>query len=276
MFSEEDMRSDPPPAPPVVVHKTDDEVKDPEDISAADTWFNRHKNTRVPIIALEDDIIKLPEQNFVCFSVIKPEDYGVLHHKDKDYKGSLIKFRGVFKTKAEAEKHIKRIMKIDKHFDIHLVPAFRWAGIDDENLEDTDYADEHIARIMKGYFINENNKIKDIRARISMAEQGDIRSEETTKFWESANQKALEDYESYQRRQDEPDDLEDNSFSTTLEEMVQELDIKSTPRAVMSRKLDAPISRDTVRNVVSEIILDEESETSSIKAQGGDDLDPEP
>lgn len=280
-FTEEEMTNDPPLPEPEIVIKTDDEVPDTVDVSVADTWFNKHKNTRVPMIALEDDLIKIKDQNFACFSVIRPEDYGVLHHKDKEYHGSLIKFRGVFRTREEAERHIKKTLKIDKHFDIHLVPAFRWAGMGDDDAEENEYADQKIANIMKGYFVNENNRIKDIRARIASAEEGNIRSEEVSEFWEKANQEAEEKYRRYQERLTAP--VEDTTFSTTLEEMVQELDIKAAPRAVLSKNLDAPVSRDTIRSVVSEIILDEEADdkdkqisTVPVIAEGCDELDPEP
>lgn len=278
-FTEEEMTSDPPLPPPVVEVSDIDPEKPEDETSRADLWFNKNKIDRVPIVALSDDIVKVPGQNYVCFSIIKPEDYGVLHHGDNEYKGSLIKIRGVFATKDAAERHIKKLMRIDKHFDVHLVPCFRWAAIDNSDEDDTEYADEKIGEIMKGYFKQENNKIKNVRERIALTEDAENeRSEEATRFWEEAQREA----KAKRERQNRPKlaDSDQQSFTTSLEELARELDIQSNPRTLMSRNLDNPINNRTINAVVSEILL-EDDDASTQAAQGSihgdfDELDPEP
>ena len=190
------MVSDPePPKPTFTVSELPEdeaiaELKAKQNISRADAYFDSHRITRVPMIALQSDTYQVPEQKFVCFSVIKPDEYRALHHKNRQYTGFLIKFRGVFKSREEADKHIRRVMKTDPHFDVHLVPCFEWAGIEDDVVEEREYADEMIGSMIKGYFENENDKFRGVRDRIRDTEQS-TRSEETTQFWEEAQRERM-------------------------------------------------------------------------------------
>lgn len=160
----------------------------PQPSSKADEYFETNAFFRVPLIALENDVHRVHGQNWAVFSLIKPEEYRSLKHKNGEYSGLLIKFRGVFSSREEAESHIKKILTVDKHFDIHLVPAFQWAGLEDDSLEDREYANEMIGSIMRGYFENENRKIQSIRDRIRNTEKPEsMRSQEASDFFASAN-----------------------------------------------------------------------------------------
>jgi hypothetical protein len=186
-FSADDMVSDPPPPPPVGAFSEAPEAP-PEKPSRASEWFSANRVTRVPMIALEPDLYRVPDQNWVVFSIIKPGDYKTLHHGSREYSGFLIKFRGVFASREDAEAHIKKVMQIDRHFDVHLVPAFAWSGVDDDAVEDRQYANEIIGSIMKGYFENENARALAMRARIRNCERPDEcgeRSGEASAFFES-------------------------------------------------------------------------------------------
>lgn len=253
-FSAADMKSDPEPkAPTVNIVEMDADTPVAPDQSRADAWFNSNKNTRVPMIALQEDIYKIPGQNFICFSVIKPEDYGALHHKDGSYKGSLIKFRGVFESREEADKHIRKVMKSDRHFDVHLVPAFTWAGMDDDIIEDREYADSAISDIIKGYFQTENNRMKGVRQRIKNTQDGtdndNMRDEESTQFFN----KALE----YKKPElpAKPKAVK----AQTLAELASQLDITPGGETVLTQTMD-DISEERLESVVSEILLEDEEE----------------
>ena len=272
-FTAEEMTSDPEPkAPTVRMVECDDDEPLEEEQNRADAWFDSNKNVRVPMIALQEDIYTIPGQNFVCFSVIKPEDYGALHHKDGSYQGSLIKFRGVFATREEADTHIRKIMKSDRHFDVHLVPAFTWAGMDDDMLEDREYADNTIGELMKGYFESENNRMKGVRARIKSTQDAttpeDMRGEESTEFYN----KSIE----WQKK--EAPVRPEGVKAQTLEELAASLDITPGGETVMTKSLnDIPESK--IDAVVSEILLDEEdaklpvSRFDKVAADEDDEMD---
>ena len=267
VFDEEEMTSDPEPKAPTVrlveVSKEDDGAPE-EPSNRAKVWFDSNKNTRVPVIALEEDVYRIPDQNYACFSVIRPEDYGVLHHQDGSYRGSLIKFRGVFKSREEADHHIRRVMKADKHFDVHLVPCFTWAGMDDHAIEDREYANSEIAEIMKGYFSEENNRMKGVRERIRATQANDptqkigwneeaggaARSSEATEFF----MKAIEEEE------DRPPPRPANAKPLTLSELAESLDITPRGETVMTKTIAEEIPREKLEAVVSEILLDDDEE----------------
>ena len=243
------MISDPAPeAPTVTLVEVDDSKEAVPEQQRADAWFESNKNVRVHI-ALEEDMYKIQDQNFVCFSVIKPENYGCLHHKDGSYKGSLIKFRGVFKTREEADKHIKRVMKSDRHFDVHLVPAFTWAGMDDDMIEDREYADSAIGDIIKGYFKEENNRMNKVRNRIENTEQDDkvgvYRGEEASQFFEEANE-----YKAPARTVRPP-----GQKALSLTELADQLEISPSGETIVTKTMD-DLSDDKMEAIVAEILLE--------------------
>lgn len=247
MFSEEEMRSDPEYAPPKI---TMTEVKDDapqEKTSVSQSWFDSNKYARVPVIALESDPVQLPNQNYVCFSVIKPEDYRAMHYeKDSQknsYNGFLIKFRGVFKSKEEADKHIKRIMALDKHFDVHLVPCFQWTGIDEEFVSDTEYANNVISDIMKGYFQRENDRFMSMRDRIALTEKPDVvRSEEATEFFQQSAEK-----------RPMIEELPEDVSTVTLDELASATNIEPKTKVV---NVDTKLSDSSKESIIAEVLLE--------------------
>jgi hypothetical protein len=191
-FTADEMTSDPPPPPPVATFAAVDDSAPVEKTSRASTWFDNNKITRVPMIALEPDVYRVPGQAWALFSMIRPEEYKAAHHKNREYHGYLIKFRGVFPTREEAEAHIRKVMAIDRHFDVHLVPAFSWSGIDDDCVEDRQYANEMVGSILKGYFEQENSRMLGIRERIANTEMSDergVRCDEATSFFDACQSK---------------------------------------------------------------------------------------
>lgn len=193
-FNEEQMTSDPPPPKPVITStELDEEQGAPKPEARHSSWFDRNRVTRVPLIALENDLYKVDNQAYACFSMIRPEEYGKLRHGEKEYHGYLIKFRGCFPSKELAVAHIEKLMKVDRHFDIHLIPCFQWSSIDDDAVEDREYANEMISDIMKGYFKQENDRMIGIRERIRRTEENkQVRSDESASFFdESQNMKNM-------------------------------------------------------------------------------------
>lgn len=254
-FTEEEMTSDAPPPMPVATFVAVDDSLPTEKPSRASTWFDNNKVTRVPMIALEPDLYRVPGQAWALFSMIRPEEYKAAHHKNRDYHGYLIKFRGVFASREEAEAHIKKIMAIDRHFDVHLIPTFTWSGIDDDCVEDRQYANEMVGSILKGYFERENARMFGIRERIANTEMVDsrgVRCDEATSFFESCQkedvprvtQAAADDSSALEAPRSEP---------VTLEQLAVDLDITPGGRARGGLQL----GRNAAESIVSVALLDE-------------------
>jgi hypothetical protein len=255
-FSAEEMTSDPPPPPAVATFSAVDESAPVEKSSRASTWFDNNKVTRVPMIALEPDVYRVPGQAWALFSMIRPEEYKAAHHKNRDYHGYLIKFRGVFATREEAEAHIKKVMAIDRHFDVHLIPAFSWSGIDDDCVEDRQYANEMVGSILKGYFEQENSRMIGIRERIANTEMADecgVRCNEASSFFESCQGK--EPPATTETEECSPLELPDppRSAPVSLDQLAAELDI--TPGGRTRNALQ--LGRNAAESIVSVALLDE-------------------
>lgn len=258
LFTDEEMTSDPvPKAPTIILKETDANEPLPPEEKRADAWFNSNKVPRVPVIALEQDVFKIPGQNFACFSVIRPEDYGVLHHGDSSYKGFLIKFRGVFPSREEADKHIRKVMGTDRNFDVHLVPCFQWSRMDDDTPEDREHLNSTIGDIMKGYFKEENNRMKGLRERIANTEEGKVvRADEANDFFDkavNAHPTALPAC---------PSDVRPLS----LEELAKGYDINPRGSTILSTPMDT-IEEEKIKAVISEVLLDEEDGADSACAK---------
>ena len=257
LFTDEEMTSDPAPkAPTIILKETDADEPLPPEEKRADAWFNSNKIPRVPVIALEPDVFKLPGQNFACFSVIRPEDYGALHHGDSSYKGFLIKFRGVFPSREDADRHIRKVMGTDRNFDIHLVPCFQWSRMDDDAPEDREHLNSAIGDIMKGYFKEENNRMKGLRERIANTEEGKVvRAEENSEFFEKAlneQPRALPACPSGVR-------------PLSLEELAKGYDIKPCGSTIVSTPMEI-IEEEKMQAVISEVLLEEDTDSTGAVA----------
>lgn len=146
----------------------------------------------VPIIALEADVNRVPKQRFACVSVIKPDQYAALHHGERKYKGLLMKIRGVFETREQADSWIReRILPLDPHFDVHLIECHKWSGVEDDDINDREYADENIRSIMTSYFKDEHDKQLGLQTRIEIAKNLTERSKESGDFFREANETAV-------------------------------------------------------------------------------------
>ena len=242
------MTSDPPPQGPTITCVDlghGEPAPKPEARSTA--WFDRNRQTRVPLIALENDLYKVDNQAFACFSMIKPEEYGKLKHGNKEYNGYLIKFRGCFPSKELAVAHIEKLMKVDKHFDIHLIPCFQWSSIEDDAVDDREYANEMVADIMRGYFQQENDRMIGIRERIRRTEENrEIRSNEAESFYDEA-----QELENRAQLEDMNEKLEE--FPTTLDQISSELEVKPGANVL---KHEHQLSNEETNAVISEILLE--------------------
>lgn len=138
----------------------------------------------IPLIAINDDVNRIPGQNYACVSVIKPELYDTLHHGERKYRGMLFKIRGIFSTREEADDWIRnKIMNLDPHFDVHLIKCHSWSGLEDDRPQDNEYMDKKIQGMMSAYFEDEHDKMLGIQARVQMAERKTERTKEAGDFY---------------------------------------------------------------------------------------------
>ena len=253
-FTAEEMTPDlPPPAAVATFTEVVDDGFAAEKPSRASTWFDNNKVSRVPMIALEPDLYRVKDQAWALFSMIRPDEYKAMHHKNREYHGFLIKFRGVFATREEAEAHIKKLMMIDRHFDVHLVPAFTWSGIDDDCVEDRAYADEMVGSILKGYFEQENTRMTGIRDRIANTEnttECGLRSDEAMSFFNGCQQ--LGDDTTSALELPDPPRRPGMPISVSLDDLAAGLDI--TPGGRVRGGIQ--IGRDAAESIVSVALLD--------------------
>lgn len=98
----------------------------------------------------EDKFIPL-DQKFVCISFLT----------DKDNKTTLsgIKIRGVFPTYELACEHAKKVQSIDPYFNVFVGDTGKWLPFDpnpdSEVVKDSEYANEQLNDLMKGYLENQ-------------------------------------------------------------------------------------------------------------------------
>ena len=105
---------------------------------------------------LTEDNFIASDQKFVCLSFLT----------DKENKTTLsgIKIRGVFPTYESACEQAKKIQNLDPYFNVFVGDMGKWLPFDpnpdSEAVKDSEYANEQLNNLMKGYIENqEKSKI---------------------------------------------------------------------------------------------------------------------
>ncbi len=100
---------------------------------------------------LTEDSILPQGQKYVCLSFLT----------DKENKTTLsgIKIRGVFETYEEACTHCKNLQAIDPAFNVFVGEMGKWLPFDpnpdSQAVKDSEYADDQLNKMMKGYLENQ-------------------------------------------------------------------------------------------------------------------------
>jgi len=112
-----------------------------------DAAFNA---TNTMEINLQEDSLKVPGQNWACVSFVSPDG----NQKNKNFG---LKIRGVFDTQAEANEHVKRLIRLDPLFDIYVCQMYNWclAPPDPTMIGDQNYQDEELNKIVGEYRKNQ-------------------------------------------------------------------------------------------------------------------------
>lgn len=96
-------------------------------------------------VYLDEDVIKVPGQNYVIVSFVSPDG-----NQRSDRSG--IKIRGVFDTRGEAEEHVRRLMQVDGSFDVYVADMYRWLVVP-PRPEDVDavYTNDYLNELITGH-----------------------------------------------------------------------------------------------------------------------------
>jgi hypothetical protein len=162
---------------------------------------------------LDEDKLRVPDQNYVCISFLTPD-------KDSDKIITGIKVRGVFKEYDEACQHAKQLQDEDKYFDVFVGELGKWLPFnpkpDSKKVKDFEYATKELNEIMKGYK-NNQEKAKLFHEQRKNAKVKDNINENIQRQYE--NKKNLEE-----KLNEDLDENEKKLVKFNLENIDNELD----------------------------------------------------
>jgi hypothetical protein len=109
---------------------------------------------------LTKDKLTVPGVSWACLSFVGNLDGGwVRPAEGAKHNEFMIKIRGAFGTKGEAEEHAKELQGMDNSVDIYVVNMYEWLLLPPPPVSEMDnvkYTDERLQAIMDGY--KENQK----------------------------------------------------------------------------------------------------------------------
>jgi hypothetical protein len=130
--------------------------------------------SKVPVVAMEDDVLVIPGQMYAVLSFVDKRDYTGTCEGDADNVGqplNLIKIRGVFPTHERANSRVKELMTVDPYFDVHIVKCGTWTTIGAGNGEDVTYENEGVDKIMSSFFDKHYTDMDSLKSRIADAKK---------------------------------------------------------------------------------------------------------
>jgi len=109
---------------------------------------------------LAKDKLTVPGVSWACLSFVGNLDGGwVRPAEGAKYTEFMIKIRGAFGSKSEAEEHAKELQGLDSSVDIYVVNMYEWLLLPPppvSEMENVKYTDDRLQAIMDGY--KENQK----------------------------------------------------------------------------------------------------------------------
>lgn len=110
--------------------------------------------------SLKRDKLTVPGLAWACLSYVGNLDGNwVRPAPGATHSEFLIKIRGAFGTREEAEEHAKALQEVDNLIDIYVVNLYEWLLLpppSSADMENVNYQDERLDAVMKGY--RENQK----------------------------------------------------------------------------------------------------------------------
>lgn len=106
-----------------------------------------------PDYLYEDPVI--PNQKFVCISVLTPKNFK--QEEGKPITMSTMKVRGSYDTYEEAKKRADFLRNVDPNINVYVGEVGKWLPFDDdpEHAKDHDYQNKRLNEMMKGYTENQ-------------------------------------------------------------------------------------------------------------------------
>jgi len=193
---------------------------------------------------LTEDTLQPSEQKFVCLSFLS----------DKDSKTTLtgIKVRGVFATYEDACAHCKKLREVDPYFHVFVGEVGKWLPYDpnpdSESVKNSEYANEQLNNMMKGYLENqekakvfhEQRKTENVKKAVldNLSSRHDNLKELKKKLHKTEDEKEKTGLEASMKTiEDEIKKLEDkkSDLDNQLKDYTNKLNTYSG-----SKKMDAP------------------------------------
>lgn len=111
----------------------------------------------------QEDIFKIPDQNFAIISIVVP----------KDGPQFALKIRGVYERLEDANRAARQLSMTDPFFDIHVVDMWNWLPLPAPELPDggRHYSNEEFETIMKRYFKEMKERQTKMKERIEQAKE---------------------------------------------------------------------------------------------------------
>jgi hypothetical protein len=126
----------------------------------------------VPVVAMEDDVLTMPGQQFAVISFVDKRDYAGMSEGAANTSlapQNLLKIRGVFPTYERAQSRVKELMLVDPYFDLHVIKCGEWSLIGAGQGEDITYENEGVNDIMQEFFHKHYTDVDALRGRINSA-----------------------------------------------------------------------------------------------------------
>lgn len=113
---------------------------EPQQNTAGETKYVDH---------LDEDIVSCGDLRFALISFVSKNGKQRIDVDDK----IGLKIRGAFATRAEADAHIKRLLKTDSMFDVYLVDMYKWLLLppDHDKIDDVQYQERYLNDMLTEY-----------------------------------------------------------------------------------------------------------------------------
>lgn len=146
----------------------------------------------VPVVAMEDDVLVMPGQEYAVISFVDKREYtGLNEGKSREVQmpQNLIKIRGVFPSHERAQRRVKELMTVDPYFDLHIIKCGAWTLIGAGKGEDIEYENEGVNDIMGSFFEKHYTDVDKLRNRIAKAKAAGmpgLEAEGPSEFFEAS------------------------------------------------------------------------------------------
>jgi hypothetical protein len=220
---------------------------------------------------LAKDKLVVPGVSWACLSFVGNLDGGwVRPAEGAKHTEFMIKIRGAFGTKNEAEEHAKELQGLDNSVDIYVVNMYEWLLLPPPPVSEMDnvkYNDERLQAIMDGY--KENQK--------HAAQMFEKRKEDMTATPSGSKMPFLESGDENSKFYSKPDEAPIPHPSELVDKFKEEYPDKSMEELVKMAdeevaKLIKEREEERKKNLPT---VEEVAEESSSSSKGKEKMDPE-